>query len=125
MSYASIIKRIEAAADAEAQIAEENIAWFTNSTARAAIVLRDGCACTYCGTGLDPFGSFDLDHYVPQSKGGAVHDPANLVASCASCNRSRQDKGVQERFDRNAARRARNRLRRPVAGAFAKAMELR
>ncbi len=48
--------------------------------------LRDcGQRCVYCATPLDHY-SATLDHVVPLAHGGA-HDPGNLVAACAPCNR--------------------------------------
>lgn len=60
---------------------------------RAAIYLRDGFGCTYCGTDLRNAAPADvtLDHLLPRSTGG-TNDATNLVTACRSCNSSRQDK---------------------------------
>jgi hypothetical protein len=54
---------------------------------RAMVLARDGYRCRYCSSEE----SLEVDHVVPLAKGGS-NDPANLVASCRSCNRK---KGVR------------------------------
>jgi 5-methylcytosine-specific restriction endonuclease McrA len=44
--------------------------------------------CWWCGCRLT---LYDLDHRVPLSRGGS-DDASNIVASCPSCNRSKQAK---------------------------------
>jgi 5-methylcytosine-specific restriction endonuclease McrA len=56
---------------------------------RLAIYLRDGCACAYCGRGVEQGAKLTLDHLEPESLGGG-HEATNLVTSCLSCNSSRQ-----------------------------------
>lgn len=41
--------------------------------------------CYYCGTAMNPFRDFSVDHDVPRSKGGP-DDFNNLVACCRTCN---------------------------------------
>ena len=59
---------------------------------RAAIFARDGFRCTYCGS---EGGRLECDHIVPMSRGGG-HEPENLTTACASCNRSKRDKTLEE-----------------------------
>lgn len=56
-------------------------------------------------------GGFTLDHVRPVADGGARLDPRNLVTSCMTCN---QHKGQARPLSRDAARRARNAVRRLV-----------
>jgi hypothetical protein len=53
---------------------------------RAAIYLRDGFACAYCGSDQ----RLSLDHLTPRELGG-THDASNLVTACVGCNSARQD----------------------------------
>jgi 5-methylcytosine-specific restriction endonuclease McrA len=50
--------------------------------------------CFYCNTDLSE--QFEVDHYVPLSKGGS-NDRRNLRLACRSCNRSKGNK-LPERF---------------------------
>lgn len=59
---------------------------------RDLVYLRDGEKCVYCGT---TEAEFHLDHVFPLSRGGD-HSAANLAVSCASCNRSKGDKTIEE-----------------------------
>jgi CRISPR/Cas system Type II protein with McrA/HNH and RuvC-like nuclease domain len=45
--------------------------------------------CWYCFEPLN--GIYDIDHYVPLSRGGS-NDISNIVLACAPCNRSKGDK---------------------------------
>ena len=45
------------------------------------VFLRDGFACTYCGSPDD----LTFDHVVPRSKGGRT-TWSNIVAACSPCN---------------------------------------
>jgi 5-methylcytosine-specific restriction endonuclease McrA len=63
--------------------------------------LRDcGQRCVYCATRLD-HATATLDHVIPLARGGA-HDPGNLVAACAPCNRLKGDLQPYEFFARHA-----------------------
>lgn len=42
--------------------------------------------------------SFEADHLVPVSKGGAMFDPENLAATHRACNNWRKSKSVHEVF---------------------------
>jgi hypothetical protein len=56
---------------------------------RAAVFLRDGGACVYCGAAIEEV-DLEVDHLVARARGGQdVH--SNLVTSCHECN---HDKGV-------------------------------
>ena len=50
-------------------------------------------ACHYCGCKLELFGpqKFQVDHFVPLSRGGS-NFMNNLVLACPDCNRAKADK---------------------------------
>ena len=54
---------------------------------RAAVMLRDGYTCQYCG---DAPGRSQLtvDHVLPRSRGGS-HDWSNLATACKRCNQKK------------------------------------
>ena len=61
-------------------------------------VRERGAACAICWHSIDyslespdPM-SFEADHIVPTSKGGALYDPANGQASHRCCNNWRKDR---------------------------------
>ena len=54
------------------------------SVTRPRILYRDRYRCAYCGGYATT-----VDHVVPLIEGGAMHDPANLVAACKPCNDKR------------------------------------
>lgn len=56
---------------------------------RAAIFLRDGGCCLYCGATIEEV-DLEVDHLVARSRGGS-DAPSNLATSCNECN---QEKGV-------------------------------
>ncbi len=61
--------------------------------------MRDcGRRCVYCAAPLE-FEFATLDHVYPLAKGGA-HNPGNLVAACARCNRLKGDLVPTEFFAR-------------------------
>lgn len=62
------------------------------ATLRAKIFKRDAFTCTYCGATDQPL---ECDHIVPVSKGG-TNDDDNLTTACKPCNRSKNDKLVDE-----------------------------
>jgi len=47
--------------------------------------------CYWCWTEFDLINRPEIEHVVPINRGGQ-HAPNNLVASCASCNRSKSDR---------------------------------
>lgn len=49
---------------------------------------REGKKCFYCGADLI---AFEIDHFIPRSKGGS-DDWENLRLACFRCNRSKRDK---------------------------------
>ena len=52
---------------------------------RAAVLVRDEYRCGYCGKflyGVDA----TVDHIIERQDGGQEFDPANLRASCRTCN---------------------------------------
>lgn len=59
--------------------------WWPDQEKRlAALVLRDGSNCRYCGIELDRT-SYTVDHVIPRKlKGSSLI--ANLVLACRSCN---------------------------------------
>lgn len=84
---------------------------FVSKTRRRGLYERDAFRCWYCGravivcsarTALKPDGTAlneaQLDHLIPQSRGGK-HDDENLVTSCKSCNASKNGKTVEEYRD--------------------------
>jgi hypothetical protein len=62
---------------------------------RLAILLRDGCACMYCGASVESGARLTLDHVRPASKGGS-NSERNLVACCDRCNSVRQDRPAED-----------------------------
>lgn len=59
---------------------------------RAEVFERDSYTCSYCGAVGVPL---DCDHVFPVSRGGG-HNLGNLTTACATCNRSKSDKTVEE-----------------------------
>jgi|GEM_PF-4118957 len=53
---------------------------------RAEVVRKAGGRCHWCNV---PGKRLLADHITPISQGGEPYDPANVVASCFSCNRRR------------------------------------
>lgn len=49
--------------------------------------------CHYCGEGLDFDGpnKWQVDHFIPLSRGGS-NWPSNIVVACAGCNSAKGDK---------------------------------
>lgn len=62
------------------------------SDVKAAVAIRDGDRCRYCG---ETSGPFHFDHVKPWSKGGE-HISSNLVVSCRTCNLRKKDKTLKE-----------------------------
>ena len=62
---------------------------------RFEVLKRDGFKCVYCGA--TPTGSaLQVDHVVPQSKGGN-DDPSNLVTACEPCNNGKRARPLEDR----------------------------
>nr|WP_228046420.1 HNH endonuclease [Saccharopolyspora sp. HNM0983] len=57
---------------------------------RAALMLRDGHRCAYCGARAET-----IDHVVPRSRGGP-HTWENCVACCTKCNHRKADRTLGE-----------------------------
>ena len=79
-------------------MSNENGAKWLSRKERLAIYLRDGCACAYCGAGIEEVDEgilLSLDHLVPRSAGGG-DEPSNLITACTRCNAKRQDRQVFE-----------------------------
>lgn len=68
---------------------------------RREIFERDGRVCSYCASGAGPF---DIDHVIPVCRGGAS-SAENLCVACATCNRSKGGRLLQEWFDLLGSRR--------------------
>jgi len=51
---------------------------------RLVILRRDRYVCQWCGEHAT-----EVDHVVALAEGGAMYDPANLVAACRRCNARR------------------------------------
>jgi hypothetical protein len=58
------------------------------------IFLRSAWECSYCYIGIDTL-HCSFDHVVPFD-GGGLNDPANMVACCMTCQRSKGVKSVRE-----------------------------
>ncbi len=61
---------------------------------RAAVMLRDGYACQYCGAAPGRHW-LTVDHVVPRSRGGC-HDWDNLVTACTLCNQKKGSRTPEE-----------------------------
>jgi 5-methylcytosine-specific restriction endonuclease McrA len=59
---------------------------------RRSVFRRDGYRCQYCG---HEAAHLTLDHVIPRSRRGS-HLWTNLVSACASCNRRKGGKTVEE-----------------------------
>ena len=59
---------------------------------RAYIRHRDGYCCAYCGKRVE---RLELDHIVPESKGGPTR-PGNLVLACRRCNQRKGNRTLEE-----------------------------
>lgn len=55
---------------------------------------RDGGLCMYCGLRMT-FSQMQIEHIVPRSKGGA-HEWCNVVSTCESCNRHKDDRTPEQ-----------------------------
>ena len=67
---------------------------------RAAVLLRDGNKCVYCGKS-GKSNRLELDHAVPKSDGGTDRYD-NLLASCKPCNQKRGNKPLEVWLKRRA-----------------------
>ncbi len=61
---------------------------------RSRIFAKTKGLCAYCGTELNPFVDWQVDHMTPVLFGGEGEE--NLVAACRSCNSRKQSKNVEE-----------------------------
>lgn len=52
---------------------------------RSSIFVRDRGKCRYCGSALNLYGVFHIDHVFPESRSGS-NKQDNLVLSCGDCN---------------------------------------
>lgn len=108
--------------------------WITPEK-RAAVYLRDGFRCVYCGE--LPAGvayrthptaialGLHVDHVIPRSHGG-TNDAKNLVTSCDTCNRSKSDRVLADWLEHSirGQRLARGELAGRLAAAVAKPLDL-
>lgn len=62
----------------------------TPNVSRKAIFARDRGQCQYCGKNAE-----NLDHVVPQARGGK-HTWDNLVAACRRCNSRKRDRTPEQ-----------------------------
>lgn len=62
---------------------------------RAVIWDKTGGRCWYCGCFLHPFRTFQIDHVVPVTAGGATTFD-NLVPVCRTCNRRKRDLSLED-----------------------------
>lgn len=72
---------------------------------RAAIYIRDGFRCVYCGRSANGrkyrthktaiYPGLALDHVIPRSRGG-TNESTNVVTACEDCNTHKSDRTVAE-----------------------------
>ena len=68
--------------------------------ARQTVLTRANFCCEYCGVGEDDTGGeLTIDHYQPQSAGGA-DDTDNLVYACYRCNLYKSDYWTTNEIER-------------------------
>lgn len=72
----------------------ESIDFFAQEQYREAILRRDDSTCFYCSRKLSRE-NYALDHLVPQSDGGN-NSYRNVVASCHSCNSSKNNASAED-----------------------------
>ncbi len=56
-------------------------------------IIIEACqfTCAYCGVHNETRGNFwEIDHIVPLSRGG-LHEPANWILACGSCNQNKSN----------------------------------
>ncbi len=73
---------------------EDEDDYFTDPKKRQILFERDNWTCQYCGE-LVSQDNATLDHFVPQSKGGA-HSKDNLRTACLVCNGVKSGKSFEE-----------------------------
>ena len=61
---------------------------------RRNIAIRDNSSCQYCGVVLET-AEYTIDHVLPRARGGSSVW-ANLVLTCAQCNKRKSDRTPQE-----------------------------
>lgn len=83
-----LIDQEEREARVESQVKDERD-YYNDPGRRLMILDRDGRVCVYC-TALVSEKNFELDHLLPQSKGG-TNWKYNLATACEVCNRRRSD----------------------------------
>lgn len=62
---------------------------------RLRVLTRDGFRCMYCGV-KPGIAKLTLDHVMPKSKGGDLHDPENLVSACKPCNNKKANRTPEQ-----------------------------
>jgi len=62
---------------------------------RGTVYHRTEGHCYYCGELLEPFGTWQIDHAIPQKQGG-THEIDNLIPSCRTCNLQKKGRTVEE-----------------------------
>ncbi len=84
---------------------------------REYLLAKWGRKCAYCDTEGVPL---NLDHVQPRSHGGS-NRVTNLVLACVPCNRTKDDRGVEEFLSRDPNRLARikNQIKSPLRDAAA------
>ncbi len=66
-----------------------------SSTKKSQVYHKTDGHCAYCGDWLDPFTNWNIDHIIPQSKGG-THHIDNLLPACKKCNCIKRDRSIDE-----------------------------
>jgi 5-methylcytosine-specific restriction endonuclease McrA len=62
---------------------------------KEALLLRDNFKCCYCGKQFDKKEDLEIEHIMPQSRGGATNF-LNCVCACRNCNSFKSDKTPEE-----------------------------
>jgi hypothetical protein len=76
-----------------AELALEEIDFFTSPTNRALILQREGNRCFYCLRSIDPT-NFVIDHVQERRNGGNGY--RNVVAACRSCNNKKNKRSAED-----------------------------
>ena len=62
-----------------------------SGTTRQNVLMRDNYTCQICGATVKNGAKLEIDHIIPQSKGG-TNDESNLQVLCQQCNREKHNR---------------------------------